>query len=72
MGGLPQVKYYPDNIKPHWIIEVLPCGPRGEAKAKFETVFELMASHGYAAWGIDEAAHQLVPFTSDKARGTSW
>jgi hypothetical protein len=27
-----------------------------------------MASHGYAAWGIDEAAHQLMPFTSDKAR----
>ena len=27
-----------------------------------------MASHGYAAWGIDEAAHQLVPFTSHKAR----
>ena len=26
-----------------------------------------MASHGYAAWGIDEAVHQLVPFTSDKA-----
>ena len=46
----------------------MPCGPRGEAKAKFETFFELMASHGYAAWGIDEAAHQLVPFTFDKAR----
>ena len=27
-----------------------------------------MASHGYAAWGIDEAAHQLKPLTSDKAR----
>ena len=45
----------------------MPCGPRGEANVKFETVFELMASHGYAAWGVDEAVHQLVPFTSDKA-----
>ena len=67
-GGITAGKILSHNIKPHWIIEVLPCGPRGEANAKFETVFELMASHGYAARGIDEAAHQLVPFTPDKAR----
>jgi hypothetical protein len=66
--GITAGKILSHKIIPHWIIEVLPCGPRGEANAKFETVFELMASHGYAAWGIDEAAHQLMPFTSDKAR----
>lgn len=52
-----------DKIKAYWIIEVLPCGPRGEVNTEFETVFELMQSHGYAAWGIDEGAIQLVPFT---------
>lgn len=31
-----------DKIKAYWIIEVLPCGPRGEVNTEFETVFELM------------------------------
>ena len=26
-----------------------------------------MKSHGYCAWGIDEGANKLVPFTSDEA-----
>jgi FkbM family methyltransferase len=56
-----------NKIKPYWIIEVLPCGPQGDFNTEFENVFELMQSHGYCAWGIDEGANQLVPFTSDIA-----
>lgn len=58
-------KILSNKIKPYWIIEVLRSNMRGEANTEFENVFELMQSHGYTAWGIDEGANQLVPFTSD-------
>ena len=61
-------KILSSKTKPYWIIEVLPNGPRGNANTQFENVFELMQSHGYIAWGIDEAANQLFPFTSDITR----
>jgi len=60
-------KILSSKIKPYWIIEVLPYSPQGDVNHKFERVFELMQSHGYTAWGIDEGANQLVPFTSEKA-----
>lgn len=53
------------KTKPYWIIEVLPCSPLGDVNTEFESVFELMQSHGYNAWGIDEGTNQLVSFTSD-------
>lgn len=60
-------KILSNKIKPYWIIEVLPYSPQGDVNHEFERVFELMQSHGYTAWGIDEGANQLVPFTSEKA-----
>ena len=60
-------KILSSKIKPYWIIEVLPNSPQGDVNHEFERVFELMQSHGYTAWGIDEGANQLVPVTSDKA-----
>jgi FkbM family methyltransferase len=61
-------KLLSNKVKPYWIIEVLPCSPQGDLNAEFENVFELMRSHGYCAWAIDEGANQLAPFTSDEAR----
>ena len=61
-------KILSSKVKPYWIIEVLPCSPRGDLNAEFENVFKLMQSHGYCAWAIDEDANQLIPFTSDEAR----
>lgn len=58
-------KILSSRTKPYWIIEVLPNDPRGETNTEFENVFALMQSHGYTAWGIDEGANQLAPFTSD-------
>ena len=60
-------KILSSKIKPYRIIEVLPYSPQGDVNHEFERVFELMQSHGYTAWGIDEGANQLVPFTSEKA-----
>ena len=60
-------KILSSKIKPYWIIEVLPYSPQGDVNHEFESVFKLMQSHGYTAWGIDEGANKLVPFTSDKA-----
>ena len=60
-------KILSNKVKPYWIIEVLPCSPQGDLNAEFENVFGLMQSHGYCAWGIDEGANKLVPFTSDEA-----
>jgi len=59
-------KILSNKIKPYWIIEVWSCGPRGDFNHEFENVFNLMQSHGYNAWGIDEGANQLVPFHSDE------
>ena len=60
-------KILSNKVKPYWIIEVLPCSPQGDLNAEFKNVFELMQSHGYCAWAIDEGANQLVPFTYDEA-----